>query len=129
VPKNKPAANDPAFEIGFYENILRHSPNFIEALVALAELYTKQGAYLKGLELDRRLARLRPDDPVIQYNLACSLSLAGDIAGAFEAIKRAIRFGYEDLAYLEQDEDLSNLMQDAAFQDYYRGIKSAGRAV
>ncbi len=123
MPKNKSVASDPAFEIAFYENILKHSPNFIEALVALAELYTKQGSYVKGLALDQRLARLRPDEPVILYNLACSLSLVGDVAGAFEAIKRAIHHGYEDLAHLEKDADLSNLMEDPMFRDYYRGIK------
>jgi lipopolysaccharide biosynthesis regulator YciM len=65
VVKNKRLENDPQFEIVFYENILKHSPGFIEALIALAELYTKEGMHDKGLELDRRLAELRPEDPVI----------------------------------------------------------------
>ncbi len=111
------------FEIVFFENVLRHSTDFVEAIAALAELYTKQGLYDKGLELDRRLARLRPDDPVVLYNLACSLSLVGDIAGSFEAVKGAFRAGYEDFSYLEKDRDLLNLFSDAAFQEFYRGVK------
>ena len=123
MAKNKRLQNDPQFEIAFYENILKNSPGFIEALVALAELYTKEGLYDKGLELDRRLAELRPDDAVIQYNLACSLSLKGDVPAAFGAMKRAILNGYEDFSHLEKDQDLLNLLSDPGFQDYYRGLK------
>ncbi len=123
MAKNKTTAGDPQFEVAFFENVLKHSPDFVEALAALAELYTKQGLYEKGLELDRRLARLRPDEPVVLYNLACSLSLVGDIAGAFAAVKAAFQSGYEDFAHLEKDRDLLNLFGDTAFQEYYRGVK------
>jgi tetratricopeptide (TPR) repeat protein len=127
VVRNKRLENDPQFEITFYENILKYSPGFIEALIALAELYTKEGLNDKGLELDRRLAELRPEDAVILYNLACSLSLKGDVPAAFEAMKRAVKNGYQDFAHLEKDEDLVNLLSDPGFQDYYRGLKNAGK--
>lgn len=130
MAKSKPVQKeDPAFEIAFYENVLRRSPRFIEAMVALAELYTKEGLYDKGLDLDRRLAVLRPDDAVIQYNLACSLSLKGDVPAAFTAMKCALVNGYEDFAHLEKDEDLVNLWSDPGFQDYYRGLKNADKGI
>jgi tetratricopeptide (TPR) repeat protein len=129
VAKSKRIQNDPRFEIAFYENILKYSPRFIEALVALAELYTKEGLHDKGLELDRRLVALRPEDPVIRYNLACSLSLKGDVPAAFEAMKCAFGSGYEDFAHLEKDRDLLNLLSDPGFKDYYRGLRNAGKAV
>ena len=123
MPKSKALRHDPKFEITFYENVLKFSPDFIEALAVLAELYTKEGHVEKGLELDRRLARLRPDDAVVQYNLACSLSLMRDVPGAFGAIKRALENGYHDFASLEKDHDLLNLFSDKDFQDYYHGHK------
>jgi tetratricopeptide (TPR) repeat protein len=123
VAKSKLPKNDTAFEIAFYENVLKGAPDFIEALSVLAELYTKEGAHAKGLVLDRRLAVLRPDDAIIQYNLACSLSLTGDVPGAFEAMKAALVNGYEDMAHLEKDGDLLNLFADPDFQDYYRTHK------
>jgi tetratricopeptide (TPR) repeat protein len=129
MARNKPVQSDPLFEIAFYENILKHSPRFVEALVALAELYTKEGLYDKGLELDRRLAEIRPEDPVIQYNLACSLSLKGDVPAAFNAMRLALMHGYQDFAYLEKDEDLLNLLSDPGFQDYYRELKNAGKSL
>ena len=129
MSKNKRIQSDPVFEIAFHESVLKNSPCFIEALVALAELYTKEGHYDKGLELDRRLVELRPGDPVIRYNLACSLSLKGDVPSAFEAVKRAVESGYEDFAHLEKDQDLLNLLSDPGFQDYYRELKNAGKGV
>ena len=129
MPKNKRLQEDPQFEIAFYEKILAHSPRFVEALVALAELYTKEGLYDKGLELDRRLAELRPGDPVIQYNLACSLSLKGDVPAAFSAMKCAVNNGYQDLAHLEKDQDLLNLLSDPGFQEYYRELKNVCKGV
>ncbi len=124
MAKGKAARPDPAFEIAFYEKVLANSPDFIEALIVLAQLYTQEGFIEKGLALDRRLAQLRPDDAVVQYNLASSLSLTGDISGAFAAIRRAIENGYHDFEYLEKDKDLLNLFTDKDFQEYYSGRKT-----
>ena len=122
----KPSGGDAAFEVAFYEKVLHFSPDFVEALIVLAELYTREGRFADGLLLDRRLAALRPDDLVIQYNLACSLSLTGDVAGAFQVIKQAVAAGYGDFAHLEKDTDLAGLRNDPAFQEYYRGLTAQG---
>ncbi|MBF0330411.1 MAG: hypothetical protein HQL17_00620 [Candidatus Omnitrophica bacterium] len=123
----KPSQDSQSFEIAFFENVLRYSPDFIEAMVALAELYTKEGQHEKGLALDLRLVQLRPHEPVILYNLACSLSLVNDVAGAFEAMKRAVANGYVDFDHLEKDRDLLNLLTDVDFQEYYRTVKGPGK--
>ncbi len=106
-----------AFEIPFFENVLKGAPDFIEALIALGDLYTKEGYYQKGLEVDERLARLRPDDGVVLYNLACSYSLMNDVPHAREAMKAAFQNGYEDIEHLLKDTDLLNLLADVEFAD------------
>jgi len=111
--------SDEEFEIKFYRGIIRRRPDFFEALSVLGDLYTQCGRYEEGLEIDKRLARLRPGDPFVLYNLACSYSLTGEIPKAFTAIKRALSLGYSDLEYLQKDEDLANLRQDQDFQDYF----------
>ncbi len=116
--------HDPQFEIAFYENVLKHSPNFIEALQALGDLYTKEGFYQKGLLIDEKLAKLRPDDAVVFYNLACSHSLMNDLARARTAMHRAFLLGYDDLAHLDQDPDLLNLLGDAEFVEYLKQVRS-----
>ena len=56
--KAREIQNDLDFQIQFIENVLHKTPTFIEALVALGELYTKRGLYEKGLEADRRLSAI-----------------------------------------------------------------------
>ncbi len=111
------------FEIVFYNGLIEKNPNFIEAFVALGDLYTKAGMYKEGLAIDEKLVQLKPDDPVVLYNLACSYSLLKDIDKAFRAFKKAINCGYSDFDHLERDTDLTNLRVDQRFQKYLARIK------
>lgn len=112
------------FEIQFYEGVLRKKPDFVEALSALGDLYTRQGRYEKGLEIDEHLLRLRPEDPIVLYNLACSYSLLSDTDRALRTIQQAIDHGYDDFHHLEQDGDLDNLRHDRRFLEYFSRIKN-----
>jgi tetratricopeptide (TPR) repeat protein len=113
------------FEIAFYEGILRRSPDFVEALMALADLYTRRGSFQKGLMVDERLTFLRPENPDVCYNLACSYALTGQLEKAFDAVKRAVKFGYEHLDHLESDPDLASLRADPSFRKYCARVKQA----
>lgn len=104
------------FEISFFEGLVKESPDFVDALVPLAELYTQKGLHKKALVLDRRLARLKPEDPAVHYNLACSLALIGEKDLAFQALERAIETGYHDFEHLIRDSDLKSLHSDPRFQ-------------
>ena len=115
------------FEIDFYERILKEKGDFLQALTALAELYTRRGLYEKGLEVDKRLMHLQPEDPYVLYNLACSYSLLNQIDKARPIIKLAILSGYDDWAFLEQDQDLANLRQDDDFKQYFAKMKMQSR--
>ena len=112
------------FEIAFYNGLIEKNPNFVEALVALGDLYTKAGMYREGLSVDETLVQLKPEDPVVLYNLACSYSLLKDIDKAFRTFKKAINRGYYDFEHLEHDSDLSNLRKDRRFQQYLARVKS-----
>ena len=111
------------FEIHFYENVLRNAPAFIEALIALGDVYTKRGLYQKGLEIDLRLSALRSEDSVVFYNLACSYCLLNDVSAALRALRQAVELGYDDFTHLESDTDLLNLLKDDDFQEYIQKLK------
>jgi len=115
--------DDIDFEIRFMESLLEKIPGFTEALVVLGDLYTKKGLFQEGLAVDERLSCLRPHDPIVLYNLACSYSLIGDIDRSFSTIKKAIESGYDDFGYLKIDGDLSNLRQDARFREYFSNLR------
>lgn len=122
VPK-KISADDIDFQMRFYEELLERRPDYPEALILLGEIYTRRGRYDKGLDVDRRLSRLKPDNPIVHYNLACSLSLVGDIAESLQAIQKAIRLGYDDVHYLTRDPDLTNVRQDARFHELVKELR------
>jgi len=115
--------DDIDFQIAFYEGIIRRRADFVQGLIALGDLYTKKGLYEKGLQIDKKLSQLKPDDPVVLYNLACSYSLLNKIDLALGAIKLAIQCGYDNLSHLEQDRDLENLLKDSRFQKYFTELK------
>ncbi len=118
APKVSRKRDDTEFEIVFYENILKETPDFIEALVAIGDLYTKAGFWQKGLEVDLKLARLRCDDAIIFYNLACSYALLNQTRLALSALSKAIEFGYSDFKHLREDPDLENLLKDEQVQEF-----------
>ena len=103
------------FEISFFERLAKENPDFVDALIPLAESYTKKGLYDKGLQIDKRLARLRKNDPIVHYNLACSFALVGKKDEAITALRRAIRLGYSDFEHLKRDPDLKILRDDSRF--------------
>ncbi|MBI3315144.1 MAG: hypothetical protein HYZ86_04325 [Candidatus Omnitrophica bacterium] len=123
TPKVDRKKEDTEFEIGFYEKIIADTPNFIEALAALGDLYTKAGYWQKGLDVDTRLSGLKPDDPVISYNLACSYALLNQTRAAWNALSKAIELGYDDFRHLRSDGDLENLLKDAHVQAFIKQLE------
>lgn len=111
------------FEIKFYEELLQKTPNFVQALSCLGDAYTRKGFYNQGLEVDKKLSLLRPQDPVVYYNLACSLSLVGDYLSAYKELKRAVLLGYDDFHYILKDPDLKELRRDNRFESFFSKIK------
>ena len=110
--------SDLDFEIDFYERLLKEKPRFVQALIALGEAYTKKGFFKKGLLIDTRLAKLRPHDATVRYNLACSYSLLGEIEKALQQLRLSIRLGYADFEHMDKDPDLENLRQDPRYKQF-----------
>jgi len=110
------------FEILFYEKLLEKRPNFIQALSCLGEAYTRKGFYEEGLKIDRKLVQLKPEDPIVHYNLSCSLSLLGKTEEALEELKKAVLLGYDDFSYLLEDPDLENVRKLPTFLEFFRKI-------
>jgi tetratricopeptide (TPR) repeat protein len=106
-----------AWEIGFYEDILKRSPDYVEVLMLLGNLYTGRKMYRQGLQVDQRLARLRQDDPIVHYNLACSYALLNQVNDAFAALTNAVNLGYHDLEHMEEDSDLERIRHDPRYAE------------
>ncbi|MBI4661545.1 MAG: hypothetical protein HY735_22210 [Verrucomicrobia bacterium] len=103
-------------EIGFLEGIVQRDPSYVEALQILGDDYTRRGRFDDGLKVDETLARLRPRDALVQYNLACSYSLTDQCDLAAQALDLALSLGYHDFKWLAQDPDLENLRQHPRYR-------------
>src|ERR1700722_18121945 len=102
--------------IGFLEGVVNRDPGYVEALQILGDDYTRRGRFIAGLKVDEQLSQLRPVDPMVQYNLACSYSLTGNFNQAAAALERAIDTGYRDFKWLGQDPDLADLREHAIYK-------------
>ncbi len=102
-------------EIGFMEGVVQRDPHFVEALQILGDDYTRRGKLQEGLKIDQQLAQLRPEDPTMLYNLACSYALTKLYEQAVEALDQAIDQGYRDFKWLIKDPDLKGLRQHPLF--------------
>ena len=110
------AKEETDFEIKFFERLVADNPDFVDALIPLAELYTRKGIHEKALELDLRLVKLKPEDEIAHYNLACSLALMGKKEEAIQALQRSIEQGYDDFKHMKRDPDLAALRDDPRFK-------------
>ena len=104
------------FQTEFFEAAVAFDQHNIECLVQLGDLYSRQGNHESGLEIDRRLTKLCPEEPTFYYNLACTYSVLGRCHESAEAVLVAIDLGYEDFEYLQRDEDLTNLRNTSEYQ-------------
>lgn len=113
-------ARDLDIEIGFLEGVVRRDPEYVDALQVLGDNYTRRGRFSKGLDIDRHLCQLRPQDALTHYNLACSLALTGETARAIEILHQALDLGYQDVKWLRRDPDLRELRR----HPLYRSIRA-----
>ncbi len=109
-------------KIGFMEGIVRRDPDYVDALQLLGDHYTQRGRFSEGLNVDERLARLEPRNPIVYYNLACSYSLTDQFDRAAQALEKALELGYKDYAWLAKDPDLKKFRQQPAFQSILKKI-------
>ncbi len=118
-PRKQPTRQelrDLDLEISFLEGIVRRDPAYVEALQILGDNYTRRGRFSEGLRVDERLSRLRPDDSLVHYNLACSYSLTDQFDLAAEALEAAINLGYRDFKWMAHDPDLKKLRDQAEYK-------------
>lgn len=113
------------FEITFYERLLANDPDFVDALAALGEAYTRRGWYEKGLAVDQKLCQLKAKEPIVWYNLACSYSLLERPDDAVQALRQAIKLGYDDFEYLGKDPDLEPLRRSPKFRRFLETLASS----
>src|SRR5438309_11792606 len=112
------------FEIEFFGHILERFPSYVDVLRVQGNNLTLKGRYADGLQIDKRLVALRPQDPLAHYNLACSFALLRKSDLALKTLRRAIELGYRDFRYMREDHDLDSIRHDPRFRQLLREFEN-----
>ncbi len=102
------------FDLQFYGAILSRNVNNVDVLRRQVELLARTGNYDGAYRLDQLLVRLLPHDYIARYNLACSLSMLGNLSGALRA-RRGPAIGLFRFAHLEADTDLDAIKHHSRY--------------
>jgi tetratricopeptide (TPR) repeat protein len=108
------------FELDFFGKILEKHPNYVDVLRVQGNNLTLKGRYAEGMQIDKRLVQLRPNDPLAHYNLACSFALLRRPEQALKTLRRAVELGYRDFRYMREDRDLDSIRHDPRFRQLLR---------
>lgn len=111
------------FLVEFMRAETKRRPSNVDALAELAHTLTRLGRVDEGLEIDRQLVRLLPDNATVHYNLGCSLALLQRPDDALDALEEAVRQGYRDVEHLLADEDLGSLHHELRFQELLERLR------
>ncbi|MDT8271721.1 MAG: tetratricopeptide repeat protein, partial [Desulfomonilia bacterium] len=99
-----------------YDRALSIDPDMIPALFARALVYTESSEYDKALSSLYAIARLRPDDPDVDYNIACIYAKQGRVDDGVRYLKQALDKGFSNVDLLESDPDLENIRETEGFK-------------
>lgn len=112
------------FEIELFGRILERCPDYVDVLRVMANNLTLKGRYAEGLQVDKRLVQLRPNDALAHYNLACSYALLKRSELAIKTLRRAVELGYHDFRYMREDRDLDTIRHDPRFRQLLREFEN-----
>ena len=116
------------FELSFFEDLHRGMPKDVRIASMLAHLYTETGRIDQGLRIDRKLVRLSPKNPIVHYNLACSLALKNRKADALKSLQTAITLGYSDFVWMLNDPDLVSMHSYSGFKKMCADLRIKGKS-
>jgi len=103
-------------QVRVLEQQLESVPDDVRARIILSNAYAYFGNEDGAARELKRAVALRPEDPNVLYNAACSFALLNKRAEALEHLKKAWDAGYVNLDWAARDPDLACLHDDPEFQ-------------
>jgi adenylate cyclase len=89
----------------------------VEGLIELGET-------IRAREWISRALALEPDDPTVQYNVACGLTKLGELDRALDLLERSLRNAPpETLNWVKHDADLDSLRNHPRYHEILDSIE------
>ena len=83
------------------------------------------GMYQPAMEWSERALAIDPDDPMINYNVACCYAQAGEPEKALDCLEKAKGSGMLSAGWLKNDSDLFSLHDHPRFQSLLAELKAS----
>jgi tetratricopeptide (TPR) repeat protein len=112
--------------IQIMENQIAKVPEDARARSLLSNYYSQIDRREDAIREMQFAVALRPTDPTMHYNTACTYCALGMKAEALEALKQAWKFGYRDSVWVRRDPDLTILHDEPEFDQLYPEQPVAG---
>ena len=109
--------------LGTLERHLKLNPHDTRAIYFAAQNLYRVGEKEKAVALAERAMQEGSTEPVVLYNLACFYVGMGDNLRALELLENAVKLGWGDRAWMENDSDLTALRGESRFQALLAGIR------
>lgn len=104
------------------EEHLKLHPDDARALYMAANGLVGLGNRELGREFARRAFVIRPDDPMLLYNVGCIYSMLGDLEEAIDCLTKAAAKGLKQKGWYEHDSNLDPLRAHPRFQQLLRDL-------
>jgi len=101
------------------EDQIAKVPEDARARSLLSNYYSQTGRTDDAIREMQFAVALRPTDPTLHYNTACTYCALGMKSEALEALKQAWKFGYRDSVWVRRDPDLTSLHGNPEFEKLY----------
>jgi non-specific serine/threonine protein kinase len=112
--------------IQIMESQIAKVPEDARARSLLSNYYSQIGRREDAIREMQFSVALRPTDPTMHYNTACTYCALGMKTEALESLKQAWKFGYRDSVWVRRDPDLTILHGDPEFEKLYPEESAGG---
>ncbi len=101
---------------------LEMNPDDARALYMSANGLVALGERGRGRHAAQRALAIRPEDPMLLYNVGCVFSMLGMVEEAMDCLERAVRGGLTQRAWYERDSNLDPLRGETRFRELVREL-------
>lgn len=108
--------------VALAEASLKWNPDDARAAYMAANGLAALGERERARELAERARAMRPDDPMLLYNVGCIHSLLGRGDDAITCLEEAVRHGITDRGWFEHDSNLDPLRGEPRFEALLRRL-------
>lgn len=102
--------------IGIAERMLQSNTEDARALYMAANGLAALGDRDRSRQLAERALRMRPDDPMLLYNVGCVFAMLGLAGPALDCLEKASRSGVTQKSWYEHDSNLDSLRPEPRFR-------------